>query len=348
VNLLRRSRPRPVAFLTSICIQSTALVALVLATLTGSSAQAETIGRLERLDPAFDAIVAPEAKIEVLAGGFTWTEGPVWVQDDQGGHLLFTDIPRNSIFRWTAARGIELFMFPSGYTGVSFYGLEPGANGLAIDPQGRLVACEHGDRRLSVLTKGGGKQTLVDSYEGKRLNSPNDLCFDSAGVIYFTDPPYGLPQRADDPRRELDFCGIYRLAPSGDLTLLSKQLARPNGIGLSPDEKTLYVAQSDPELPIWMAFPIAADKTLGEGRELYNAKENMKEFPGLPDGLAVGPDGTIFGSGPGGIYVFNPEGKLLGRIITEGRVSNCTLTPDAAWLYITADSQLCRIALRKP
>jgi gluconolactonase len=308
----------------------------------------ETIGRVERLDPAIDTLVAPEAMIEVLASGFTWTEGPVWVADDQGGHLLFTDIPRNSIFSWSAARGIELFMSPSGYTGISFYGLEPGANGLALDPQGRLVMCEHGDRRVSVLTEGGGKMTLVDSFEGKRLNSPNDLCFDAAGSLFFTDPPYGLPLRADDPRRELDFCGVYRLDPNRQLTLLTKQLARPNGIGLSPDQKTLYVAQSDPELPIWMAFPINDDKTLGEGVTLHNAKAAMSEFPGLPDGLAVHPSGVIFGSGPGGVYVLTPDAKLLGRIITGGRVSNCTLSPDNAWLYITADSQLCRIALKKP
>jgi len=309
---------------------------------------AETIGRIERLDEALDALVAADSKIEVLASGFTWTEGPVWVADDSGGHLLFTDIPRNSIFRWTAARGIELFMNPSGYTGVSYYGLEPGANGLALDSQGRLVACEHGDRRVSVLTHGGGKMTLVDSFEGKRLNSPNDLCFDSAGSLYFTDPPYGLPQRADDPRRELDFCGVFRLDPNGKLTLLTKQLARPNGIGLSPDQKTLYVAQSDPELPIWMAFPIKDDKTLGEGKTLYNAKAAMAEFPGLPDGLAVAADGTIFGSGPGGIYVLKPDGKLIGRIITGERTSNCCLSPDGLWLYITADSRLCRIAVKKP
>ncbi|TVP98137.1 MAG: SMP-30/gluconolactonase/LRE family protein [Planctomycetaceae bacterium] len=325
------------------------LLAFAFASLpTRSAVSEDTIGRIEKLDDAFDGIVAPGAKIEVLASGFTWTEGPVWVEDEQGGHLLFTDIPRNSIFRWTAARGIELFMHPSGYTGVSFYGLEPGANGLAIDPHGRLVACEHGDRRLSVLTPGGGKMTLVDSFEGKRLNSPNDLCFDSTGSIYFTDPPYGLPERADDPRRELDFCGVFRLDPDGKLTLLTKQLARPNGIGLSPDQQTLYVAQSDPELPIWMAFPIREDKTLGEGRVLYNAKEAMKEFPGLPDGLAVGADGTIFGSGPGGIYVLHPDGKLLGRIVTEGRTSNCALTPDGGWLYITADSRLCRVAIKTP
>lgn len=324
-------------------IRSLALLALLMTT---PMINAETIGQIERLDPGLDKLVEANAQIEVLASGFTWTEGPVWVGDDKGGHLLFSDIPRNSIFRWTPSHGIQLFMNPSGYTGVDYYGLEPGSNGLALDREGRLVLCEHGDRRVSVLTKGGGKMTLADRYEGKRLNSPNDLCFDSAGSIYFTDPPYGLPQRADDPRREMDYCGVFRLDPNGKLTLLTKQLARPNGIGLSPDEKTLYVAQSDPEMPIWMAFPITAEKTLGEGKVIYDAKKHIEEFPGLPDGLTVAADGTIFGSGPGGIYVLTPEGKLLGRLITGGRTSNCTFGADGKSLYITADDKLCRIAIR--
>ena len=305
-----------------------------------------TLGRVEKLDPAFDAIVDSTAKIEVLASGFTWTEGPVWVEDDRGGHLLFSDIPRNSIFRWSEKGGTVLFMSPSGDTGATYYGLEPGSNGLTLDPQGRLTACEHGDRRISVLTKGGGKRTLVDNYKGKRLNSPNDLVFHSSGSIFFTDPPYGLPDRESDPRRELDFCGVYRLDTDGTLTLVSKALERPNGIGLSPDEKTLYVAQSDPANPIWMAFPVNQDKSLGKGKVLFDGKKFMQEFPGLPDGLAVSQDGTIFGSGPGGIYVISPNGKLLGRLITGGRTSNCTFGPKGKTLYITADSFLCRIKLK--
>ncbi len=306
-----------------------------------------TLGRIERLDPALDEMIAADAKIEVLAGGFTWTEGPVWVSGDDGGYLLFSDIPRNTIFRWSEARGIELFMNPSGYTGVSYYGSEPGSNGLALDGEGRLTICEHGDRRVSVLTRGGGKMTLVDRYQGRRFNSPNDLVIDAQGSIYFTDPPYGLPEGADDPRRQLDFCGVYRLDPDGKLTLLSKHLARPNGIGLSPDQKTLYVAQSDPNDPIWMSFPINADKTLGEGKKIFSAIEQIKEFPGLPDGLAVSADGTIFGSGPGGVYVLTPEGKLLGRLITGGRTSNCGFDSDGGSLYITADSYLCRVKMKR-
>ena len=325
---------------------ATALVLLVMVSVPCIAKTPTTLGQVERLDGGLDGKVAADAKIEVLAGGFTWTEGPVWVSDENGGYLLFSDIPRNSIFRWSEARGVDLFMSPSGYTGVSYYGLEPCSNGLALDPKGRLTACEHGDRRVSVLTRGGGKRTLVDNYQGRRLNSPNDLVFHSSGSIFFTDPPYGLPDRESDPRRELDFCGVYRLDPNGTLTLLTKQLARPNGIGFSPDEKTLYVAQSDPENPIWMSFPVNDDKTLGKGKVLLNAKKYMEEFPGLPDGLAVSKDGTIFGSGPGGIYVMTPQGKLLGRLITGGRTSNCTFSPDGKTLYITADSYLCRIMLK--
>lgn len=305
-----------------------------------------TIGRIEVLSPEMEKYVDASTKIEVLAGGFTWSEGPLWVPDDGGGHLLFSDIPRNSVYRWSSARGVELFMRPSGYTGVSYYGLEPGSNGLTLDPEGRLTLCEHGDRRVSVLTRGGGKLTLADRYQGKRLNSPNDLTFDKAGNLYFTDPIYGLPERAEDPRRELDFCGVYRLSPDGKLTLMTKDLTRPNGIGLSPDEKTLYVAQSDPERPIWMAFPIGKDGSLGAGKVLHDAADAMKEFPGLPDGMAVAKDGTLFGSGPGGIYVMTPGGKLLGRIITGGRTSNCTFDSDQQHLYITADSYLCRVEVK--
>lgn len=319
-----------------------------------SSLAAQTpdqIGRIERLDAGLDRFIASDARVEVLAGGFTWTEGPVWIADDTrsdgaGGYLLFSDIPRNSIFRWSKDDGVSLFLSPSGYTGTQYYGLEPGSNGLALDRQGRLSMCEHGDRRVSVLTKGGGKRTLVDNYQGKRLNSPNDLVFANDGTIYFTDPIYGLPERWEDPMRELDFCGVYRLDTDGTLTLLTKEMTRPNGIGLSPDEKTLYVAQSDPDEPLWKSFPIGSDGKLGQSTILMNAKKYMKEFPGLPDGLVVAKDGTLFASGPGAIYVMTPQGKLLGRLITGGRTSNCTFDENQSYLYITADSYLCRVEMK--
>lgn len=298
-----------------------------------------TIGSIERLDKEFDQLVGADAKILVIDSGFTWTEGPVWM----GDHLLFSDIPRNSIFRWTPDKGVSLFMSPSGYTGVTYYGLEPGSNGLLRDKQGRLVMCEHGDRRVSVLTEKGGKRTLADNYQGKRLNSPNDGVLKSNGDIYFTDPPYGLPERFTDPRREVDFCGVYRVTPNGEVTLLTKSIERPNGIGFSPDEKTLYVAQSNPDKANWTAFPVMADGTLGEGKEIHDATSRVvKKEPGLPDGLEVDSRGNIWASGPGGIFVFNPSHKLIGRLVTGERTSNCTLADDG-WLYITADSYLCRV-----
>jgi gluconolactonase len=316
---------------------------LLLTSSRSSAIGQETIGSIERLDPAFDHLVAPDAHIEVLAKGFTWSEGPVWVPEADGGYLLFSDIPRNSVFQWREGQGISLFLHPSGYTGATFYGSEPGSNGLVLDPQGRLVSCEHGDRRISVLTEGGGKRTLVDNYHGKRLNSPNDAVYKSNGDLYFTDPPYGLPGHFDDPRRELDFCGVYRLAADGTLTLLTTQLARPNGIGFSPDERTLYVAQSDPQAAIWMAFPVAADGTLGQGRVLYDATKWVGQRPGLPDGMAVDRQGHLWATGPGGVLVLTPEGQLLGCLKTGQRTANCTFGADGRTLFITADSYLCRV-----
>lgn len=311
-----------------------------------SSPAAETLGEIERLDPAMDQLLDQDARIEILARGFTWTEGPVWVPEADGGYLLFSDIPRNTVFQWREGQGIQSFLQPSGYTGRVFYGLEPGSNGLLLDPQGRLVLCEHGDRRIAVLTEDGGKRTLVDNYQGKRLNSPNDAVYMSNGDLYFTDPPYGLPRGWNDPRRELDFCGVYRFSRDGELTLLTDQLPRPNGIALSPDEKTLYVAQSDPRAAIWMAFPIRDDGTLDSGRVLFDATQWVGKRPGLPDGLAVDQQGNLWATGPGGVLILSPEGRLLGRLNTGQRTSNCTFGEDGKTLFITADSYLCRIRTR--
>jgi gluconolactonase len=300
-----------------------------------------TIGKIIRDDPELDQLIPRDAKIEVLASGFDWSEGPVWIKD--GGFLLFSDIPRNSIMKWQEGAGLSLFMRPSGFTGVVDYAPEPGSNGLTADRQGRLVLCEHGDRRISRLEWDGGKRTLVDNYMGKRLNSPNDLTFKSNGDLYFTDPPYGLPKQLDDPRCELEFCGVYRLTPDGHLTLLTKEMTRPNGIAFSPDEQTLYVSQSDSDQAIWKSFPVNADGTLGEGRVLYDATPLAKQMPGIPDGLKVDRNGNLFASGPGGIHVFAPDGRHLGRIDSGERISNCAWGDDGSTLYITSDMFLCRI-----
>lgn len=302
-----------------------------------------SLGTIKRFDSAVSQLIPDDAEIEILAAGFTWSEGPVWRGGASDGHLLFSDIPRNTVFRWKEGEGISVFLNPSGYTGASFYGLEPGSNGLLLDPQGRLVSCEHGDRRVSVLTKNGGKRTLVDNYQGKRLNSPNDGCFHANGDLYFTDPPYGLPNRYDDPRRELDFCGVYRLSKDGELTLLTKEMTRPNGIAFSPDFKTLYVAQSDPAAAVWKAFPVKDDGTLGASRVLYDRTEQVGQEPGLPDGLKVDVHGNLFATGPGGVLILSPEGKLLGQLATGKATANCGWGEDGSTLFIAADSHLCRI-----
>lgn len=299
------------------------------------------LGEVVELDPRFRDLVAEDAKIEVLGSGFEWAEGPVWIAKEK--ILLFSDIPPNKVMAWKEGVGVTTYLMPSGYTGQSEYGREPGSNGLLLDKMGRLVSCEHGDRRVSVMTEGGGKRTLVDNYQGKRLNSPNDAVYKSNGDLYFTDPPYGLPKRWEDPRRELDFCGVYRLSADGTLTLLIKEMTRPNGIAFSPDEKTLYVAQSDPKAALWKAFPVKEDGTLGESKVFHDATKMVGKFKGLPDGLKVDHDGNLWATGPGGVHVFAPDGTPLGRLDTREATANCGFGNDGSTLYITADMYLCRI-----
>lgn len=312
----------------------------------------KSMGSLERLDPAFDELVAPDAKLEVLATGHTWTEGPVWVPR-QGGFLLFSDIPRNRIYKWQQGKGESVFMEPSGGTGKDAGILkEPGTNGLILDPAGRLVMCEHGDRRVSRLDSWDGKSktTLADRYQGKRLNSPNDGVFKSNGDLYFTDPPYGRalrePKKGGEefPGRELDFCGVYRISKDGELTLLTKEMSKPNGIALSPDEKTLYVANSDPARPVIMSFPVKDDGTLGKGKVFFDAKKLAgKGRPGLPDGMKVDAHGNLFATGPSGVLVLTPEGKHLGTIVTGVQTGNCAWGDDGSVLYVMADKAITRI-----
>lgn len=298
-------------------------------------------GKVVRLDPRMDKLIAPDAKIEVVTSGFVWSEGPVWIKD--GGFLLFSDAPRNSVMKWKEGEGVSVYLKPSGYTGLGDYGREPGSNGLAVDAQGRLLSCEHGDRRISRLEPGGGKRTLADNYMGKRFNSPNDLAVKSNGDIYFTDPPYGLPKGWDDPRRELDFSGVYRVSAGGTVTLLTKELVKPNGIAFSPDEKTLYVAQSDGKRPIWMAYPVRADGTLGPGRVFADASDMIGKLPGGPDGMKVDQEGNLWVTAPGGVHIYSPGGKRLGWIQTDERTANCAWGDDGSTLYMTADTYICRI-----
>ncbi|HZZ28412.1 MAG TPA: SMP-30/gluconolactonase/LRE family protein [Pirellulales bacterium] len=329
------------------------------------SAPYPTFGKLESKDPRFDKLISPDTKIEKLAEGFQWCEGPVWVKD--GGFLLFSDIPRNSLMKWKQGEGVSVYMHPSGYTGITDYGHEPGSNANTLDADGRLVQCEHGDRRISVLTKDGGKRTLADNYQGKRLNSPNDLVFKSNGDLYFTDPIYGLPKHENDPRREIDFCGVFLLrrmtrkdlatSPAAgedwEIILLTKDLTRPNGLAFSPDEKKVYVANSDPDHAVWMVYDVVDDPsssnkdgTLKTGRIFFDATAWTKAGKkGLPDGMKVDRDGNLWAAGPGGLSVFAPDGTHLGTINpdTGDPVSNCAWGDDGSTLYMTVNNKLARI-----
>lgn len=330
------------------CIRSTVLTGVLLSlmllsvsTLEAQDHSVPTIGKLVSESPEFDKLVAPGTRIELLASGLEWCEGPIWIKD--GGYLLFSDIPRNSLMKWKEGEGMSLFMKPSGYTGLVDYGREPGCNGNTLDHQGRLISCEHGDRRVSRLYQDGGKKTIADNYQGKRLNSPNDVVVKSNGDIYFTDPPYGLPKHEDDARRELDVFGVYRVKPEGAITLLTKELVKPNGLAFSPDEKVLYVSQSDPQRAIWMKYPVREDGTLGPGTVFADVTQLVDQLPGLPDGLKIDRHGNLFATGPGGVHVFSPDGKHLGRIDTGQKTSNCNWGDDGSTLYITADHYLVRI-----
>ena len=295
---------------------------------------------IEKFDPALDQIIAPDAKIETLCKGFQWSEGPVW--DAKGERLLFSDVPRNIIYQWKEGdTEASIFMKPSGFTGVSEYGREAGSNGLAFDAKGQLVCCEHGDRRLSYLTPEGGKRTLTDNFEGKRYNSPNDLAIAKDGSVFFTDPPYGLPQKGNF--REMDHHGVYRLDPQGKVSLLVKDLDRPNGVALSPDEKILYVAQSHQPAPVIMAYPLKADGTVEEGKIFFNTKD--LKGPGSPDGIKIHSNGTVFSTGPGGVLILDKSGKLLGRIICGRPTANIAFGPNEKSLYITSQDRLLRVAL---
>jgi len=310
----------------------------------------KVLGTIERKDPAFDKLIPQGAVLEIIADGYDWAEGPVWVKEKDGGYLLNSDIPKNLIVKWKEGDGKNDYLKPSGYNGDRTDLKEPGSNGLTLDSEGRLVMCQHGERRVARQEKDGKITVLADKYDGKRFNSPNDLCYKSNGDLYFTDPPYGLKKKdwkegeEEFPGREMDYCGVYRLSKDGKLTLLTKELSKPNGIAFSPDEKTLYIANSDPDKAIWMAYEVKDDGTLGKGRVFYDNGDDVKaKKKGLPDGMKVDVDGNVFATGAGGVLVFSPDAKLLGVIATGVATANCGWGDDGSTLYVCADKQLCRI-----
>jgi gluconolactonase len=332
----RPARLRPAALAVGLSV-------LFAMTTSGQAPPPTPTPTVERLASGLDQLIASNATFEKLTEGYAWVEGPVWSR--KGGFLLFSDIPNNVIQQWTPGGAVQVFLKPSGYDGTApFTGREPGSNGLTFDHQGRLVMCQHGNRRIARRETDGSITALADQYQGKRLNSPNDLVYHSSGALYFTDPPYGLPKQWDDPQKELPFQGVYRLATDGTLTLLTKELYAPNGLAFSPDEKTLYVAQSNPDNAIWMAYPVQPDGTIGAGRVFANVTAQVKaKEPGLPDGMKVDTAGNLWATGPGGVYVFAPDGAHLGTIRTGVPTANLAWGGDGSMLYITANTAVWRV-----
>ena len=300
-------------------------------------------GTVVKIDPALDEIVPADYTIEKLDEGFVFTEGPVWVKKG-GPYLLFSDTRGNAIYKWAPGAKATPFLKPVFKGEVPAGGPSTGSNGLTLDAEGRLVMCEHGNRRVSRMEAGGALTALAGNYGGKRLNSPNDLVCRSDGSLYFTDPPYGLRGQDESDDKELDFNGVFRLSPDGKLTLLAKELARPNGIALSPDEKTLYVANAERQNRLWMAYDVQDDGTIANGRVFFNATQ--MEGQGAPDGMKVDTAGNLYCTGPGGVLVFTPEGKHLGTIQPEQQPANVAWgDEDAKTLYMTARTGLYRIRL---
>jgi gluconolactonase len=319
------------------------VLCLPLLTMAADEKNYPTVGSIGRLDPAFNQLVSADARLEKLAEGFTWSEGPVWINDV----LLFSDVPENTIYRWKpGATKAEVFLKPSGLLTPTPGFSEPGSNGLTRDAQGRLLLCQHGERRVARY-EGGKFTAIADRFEGKRFNSPNDLALRKNGEIYFTDPPYGLDKGNESPLKELTWHGVYRVATDGKVTLLTKTINFPNGIAFSPDEKTLYIGSTEDGFPHIMAFDVTADGTLTNERMFFDGRPLIKpDAPGSCDGMKIDHEGNLWTSGPGGILIITPTGKVIGRLNTGVPTANCGWGEDGSTLYITANHALLRLKTR--
>ena len=306
--------------------------------------QDKFIGSVERLSPEIDNLIEKSAKIEILADGFEWSEGPVW--SSQLNSVLFSDVPENVIYSWNEDKGLGTFTRPIGYSGKVPNLKKAGTNGLTIDANGNLIICMHGDRKITRLEKLNinRKVTLVNSFDGNLLNSPNDLVYDSKGNLYFTDPPYGLLEGDNDKLKEIEFNGVYKVSPNGDIKVLVKNLTRPNGISISNDEKTLYVANSDKNNPVIMQYDLSEGGAINPSI-FFDGRELTKKDIGLFDGLKVHPTGNVFATGPGGVLVIKENGDHIGTIRTEVRTANCAFDENFQYLYMTSDMFLTRIKL---
>ena len=320
---------------------------------TGITANAQvsfkTTGFIERFDSAINNILSPGAKAEIIAEGFDWSEGPLWIAKRK--MLLFSDVPRNTIYQWTEKKGVQVYLKPSGYTDTIPRGGETGSNGLTLDKKGRLILCQHGDRRIARMDAHVDHPkskfiTMAGSYSGKRFNSPNDATVNSKGEIFFTDPPYGLERGMNDPEKELSHQGVYKVSVSAEVMLVTDSLSRPNGIAFFPGEKTFIVANSDRNKPNWYAYDIDAGGTVVNGRIFYSAAGYDPSWKGGMDGLKIDSNGNVFATGPGGLLIFNSSGKLLGKLRLTEAASNCALSEDEKTVYITNDMYIIRFTMR--
>ncbi|HKJ79932.1 MAG TPA: SMP-30/gluconolactonase/LRE family protein, partial [Prolixibacteraceae bacterium] len=282
-------------------------------------------------DKQIHQLIPEGATIEILTEGHEWTEGPLWLPEQN--KLIYSDIPKNSIFEWSEKGGKKLYLKPAGYTGTISRSGEGGSNGLLLNDKGELVLCQHGDRRMAKMDAPLSKPkakfvTIAGNYNNKKLNSPNDAVFHKNGDLYFTDPPYGLAKNENDPNKEIDFQGVYKVDKNGETVLLTDELSRPNGIAFSPDFEKLYVANSDPKKAIWMAYDLDNNGKLKNGKVFADVTSKVGELKGLPDGMKVHPNGWLFATGPGGVLVFTPEGKHLGTLFTGEATSNCAFNDD--------------------
>jgi gluconolactonase len=326
----------------------TFLASMLVSVLLACGNEKKTIGHIERLDPDFDLIVNNDAKIEIIAQGTDWSEGPLWI--DSLNMLLFSDVPANTIYKWTEKDGKEVYLTPSGYTDTIKRGGETGSNGLLLNPSGQLVLCQHGNRQVAQMEAdlshpASRFKTIADTFQGKRFNSPNDAAFRRNGDLFFTDPPYGLERGMQDSLKEIPFQGVYLVKPSGQVKLLLDSLTRPNGIAFAPDEKTLYISNSDANRMRWYAYDVVGD-SLARGRIFYDATAVAGTQKGGADGMKVDKNGNIFSAGPGGLWIFDRKGKVLGKFRVPDAVSNCSLSRDQRTLYVTNDMYVLRIKLR--
>ena len=318
----------------------------------------KTTGSIERLSDKLDDLIPEDAQLEILASGFTWSEGPLWLETEN--KLIFSDVPENKIYQWIPGDTVaSIYLEPSGFTSSGFHGGEMGANGLILDADNKLILCQHGDRQLARMTSPISQpsteyESIANNWEGKKFNSPNDVVLSSSGIFYFTDPPYGLPKLPEgvsgdplenNPAKEISFEGVYSVK-NGEVELQANDVERPNGILLSPDESKIYLANSDPNRPIWMVYDFTEEGDFTNGQIFFDASELAKQAAGLPDGMKADDKGNIFATGPGGVLVFSPEGEHLGTIKTGNATANCAFNDDYSILYITADMHLMRLILK--